>query len=82
MAINQKQLRIVRTAVLDKSILELSKDLGVDRMKATRQERGETFPDRDYLSKFSTVYGIGFDAIEKVGELEKVIENVQKARYK
>lgn len=78
--IRQDQLKTIRLAVLQKSKQDVARDLNLPRMRVTRYETGETAAPQNYLNEFAFRYGISFDTIEKLRELENVLQDIERTR--
>jgi len=80
--IRQDQLRLIRVAILDKTMKEVADELGVNRMRVKRYEIGEQQAPQGYLNDFASFYGIGFDTVDKIREFEKTLTEIQRTRLK
>ncbi|WLD91763.1 hypothetical protein [Alkalihalobacillus sp. AL-G] len=76
--IRQNQLHLIRTAVLDKTMNDVAKDLGVNRMRVKRYETGESYAPSGYLNDYAARYGIGFESLEPLREFEKALDKVKR----
>lgn len=80
--IRPDQLKLLRVTILDRNLTEAAGDLGVSYMRVKRMETGENRVTNGYLRKFSDVYGITFETVEALREVERAIEKTQQTRRK
>ncbi|RSL35308.1 XRE family transcriptional regulator [Salibacterium salarium] len=80
--INQNQLKTIRTVIADMTISEVSEKLKINRNRVHRYEAFIYEAPKEYLQAYAEAFGITWDTLDYLREVEEAVAKVQRSRLK